>query len=51
MIRRDPNCVHFRGFQKETPLHDACSAGCIKVAKRLIEEGATITSVYVNKCV
>ena len=47
MIGRDPSCIHFRGFQKETPLHDACGAGCIKVARRLIEMGATISSVLV----
>ena len=45
MIERDPSCIHFRGFQKETPLHDACGAGCVKVARRLIEMGATISSV------
>lgn len=45
MIERDPSCIHFRGFQKETPLHDACGAGCVKVARRLIEMGATISSM------
>ena len=45
MIQRDPSCIHFRGFQKETPLHDACGAGCVKVARRLIEMGAAVSSV------
>ena len=47
LIKRDPRCVHFRGFQQETPLHDACGAGCVKVARRLIEKGAEIAAVYV----
>lgn len=45
MIKRDPSCVHFLGFQKETPLHDACRGGCVEVARRLVEMGAAITSV------
>ena len=45
LIKRDPSCVHFLGFQKETPLHDACGGGCVEVARRLVEMGAAITSV------
>ena len=48
LIKRNPMCIHFQGFQQETPLHDACGAGCVKVARRLIEMGAVITSVYVT---
>ena len=47
LIKRNPNCIHFRGFQNETPLHDACAAGSVKVARRLIEKGAVISSMYV----
>ena len=42
MIERFSDCVHYRGFQKETPLHDACSNGYVKVARRLLEMGADI---------
>ena len=42
MIERVPGCVHFHGFQQETPLHDACSTGYVKVAKRLLEMGADV---------
>ena len=42
MIDHVSGCVHYRGFQQETPLHDACSSGYVKVARRLLEMGADV---------
>ena len=42
MIDHISGCVHYRGFQQETPLHDACSSGYVKVARRLLEMGADV---------
>ena len=32
IVERVPDCVNYRGFQQETPLHDACSSGCVQVS-------------------
>ena len=45
MIECFSECVHYREFQMETPLHDACSTGYVKVARRLLEMGADIEAM------
>ena len=47
IVERVPDCVNYRGFQQETPLHDACSSGCVQVVKKLVEKGADIGAVLV----